>query len=93
MDEVLHKRKRLGNEPLCHGMFKDDRVLKKQYLMIEQRQKEYDNIIQKLINPVGKSEKGSVAKVGKRGVKNTRIKKKAIANNMRKNRTQRNARD
>jgi hypothetical protein len=93
LDEVLHKRKRLGNEPLCHGMFKDDRVLKKQYLMIEQRQKEYDNIIQKLINPVGKSEKGNVAKVGKRGVKNTRIKKKAIANNMRKNRTRKNARD
>ena len=60
------KGSKLGNEPLCHGMFKDDRVLKKQYLMIEQSKKEYDNIIQKLINPVGKSEKGSVAKVGKR---------------------------
>lgn len=92
LDEVLHKRKRLGDEPLCDEMFKDDRILKKQYLMIEQRQKKYDNIIQNLINPVGKSEKANIANVGKMGVKQTRNKKKVIANNMRKTRTRRRLR-
>tara|TARA_B110000483_G_scaffold10520_1_gene12279 strand:- start:1651 stop:2682 length:1032 start_codon:yes stop_codon:yes gene_type:complete len=76
LDEVLHKRKRLGSEPLCDEMFKaDDKIMKKQFKMIEERQQVYDNIIQDLLHKSGVK---NVKTISKKGAQTTRNKKKGF---------------
>jgi len=73
LDDVLHKRMRLGSEPLCDDVFRDnDDVRKKQRAIIDARQAGFDKIVRKLL----KNKKGAL--VAKKGLKKTRVKKKAL---------------
>ena len=72
LDDVLLKKKRLGDEPLCDKMYMDKANEKEQFAEIERRELYLDSILQKLMNPRNYTRRVNAKKISKNNKEETK---------------------
>jgi hypothetical protein len=72
LDDVLLKKKRLGDEPLCDKTYMDKANEKEQFEEIERRELYLDSILQKLMNPRNYTRRVNAKKISKNNKEETK---------------------